>query len=87
MLDDCFGRDAGKLFQRVKSVTIVACGTSYHAGMVARYWFEGIAGIPCTVEVASEFRYRRPVVTEGAMFVTISQSGETADTLAALREA
>ena len=85
--DECFGREAGKLFDRVKSLTIVACGTSYHAGMVARYWFEALAGIPCTVEVASEFRYRKTVVTEGAMFVTISQSGETADTLAALREA
>lgn len=87
VLDACFGAAAAKVLDRVKSVTIVACGTSYHAGQVARYWFEGIAGVPCTVEVASEFRYRRPVVTPGALFVTISQSGETADTLAALREA
>jgi glutamine---fructose-6-phosphate transaminase (isomerizing) len=85
--DECFGPAAAKVFDRIKSVTIVACGTSYHAGQVARYWFEGIAGVPCTVEVASEFRYRRPVVTPDSLFVTISQSGETADTLAALREA
>lgn len=87
VLDACFGAAAAKVFDRVKAVTIVACGTSYHAGQVARYWFEGLAGVPCTVEVASEFRYRRPVVTPDALFVTISQSGETADTLAALREA
>ena len=70
----------------MKTVQIVACGTSYHAGMVARYWLEDIAGIPCQVEVASEFRYRKHVVPEGTLFVTISQSGETADTLAALRD-
>jgi glutamine---fructose-6-phosphate transaminase (isomerizing) len=87
VLDECFGAAASKVLDRIKSVTIVACGTSFHAGQVARYWFEGIAGVPCTVEVASEFRYRRPVVTPNALFVTISQSGETADTLAALREA
>jgi glucosamine--fructose-6-phosphate aminotransferase (isomerizing) len=85
--DAIFGADAGRIFDRVKSVTIVACGTSFHAGTVARYWLEGIAGVPCTVEVASEFRYRRPVVAQDTLFVTISQSGETADTLAALREA
>jgi glucosamine--fructose-6-phosphate aminotransferase (isomerizing) len=68
-------------------VQIVACGTSFHAGMVARYWMEDIAGLPCNVEVASEFRYRRHVVAPGTLFVTISQSGETADTLAALKEA
>jgi glucosamine--fructose-6-phosphate aminotransferase (isomerizing) len=71
----------------VKSVTIVACGTSFHAGTVAKYWLEGMAGVPCSVEVASEFRYRNPVVSPNTLFVTISQSGETADTLAALREA
>ncbi|MSR15970.1 MAG: glutamine--fructose-6-phosphate transaminase (isomerizing) [Gammaproteobacteria bacterium] len=87
VLDECFGASASKVLDRIKSVTIVACGTSYHAGQVARYWFEGIAGVPCTVEVASEFRYRQPVVTPNSLFVTISQSGETADTLAALREA
>src|SRR5690606_36693999 len=65
---------------------IVACGTSFHAGLVARYWLEGLAGIPCSVEVASEYRYRRVVVPEGTLFLAVSQSGETADTLAALRD-
>ncbi|MGB1885238.1 MAG: glutamine--fructose-6-phosphate transaminase (isomerizing), partial [Gammaproteobacteria bacterium] len=87
VLDAAFGHAAGKILDQVKAVTIVACGTSYHAGLVARYWLEGIAGVPCSVEVASEFRYRQPVVTPGNLFVTISQSGETADTLAALRQA
>ncbi len=81
-----FGDSATAIFDRVRTVQIVACGTSYHAGMVARYWLEALAGIPCQVEVASEFRYRRHVVPEGTLFVTISQSGETADTLAALRD-
>jgi len=81
-----FGDSAAAIFDRVRTVQIVACGTSYHAGMVARYWLEAMAGIPCQVEVASEFRYRRHVVPEGTLFVTISQSGETADTLAALRD-
>ena len=85
--DEVFGQNGKEVLDAVKAVTIVACGTSYHAGMVARYWFEGLAGVPCSVEVASEFRYRRPVVRDGTLFVTISQSGETADTLAALREA
>ena len=87
VLDSAFGVQGTEVLDKVKAVTIVACGTSYHAGMVARYWFEGLAGVPCSVEVASEFRYRRPVVRDGTLFVTISQSGETADTLAALREA
>ena len=87
VLDNIFGLNAEEILNNVKSVTIVACGTSYHAGMVARYWFEELAGIPCSVEVASEYRYRRPVIQENSLFVTISQSGETADTLAALREA
>jgi glucosamine--fructose-6-phosphate aminotransferase (isomerizing) len=86
-LDDSFGADAAALFDQVKTVQIVACGTSYHAGMVARYWLEEIAGIPCEVEVASEFRYRKRVQHEGTLLVIISQSGETADTLAALRNA
>ena len=85
--DDVFGPNGREVLDSVKAVTIVACGTSYHAGMIARYWFEGLARIPCSVEVASEFRYRQPVVREDTLFVTISQSGETADTLAALREA
>ena len=71
----------------VSQVQIVACGTSYHAGLVARYWLESLAGVACNVEVASEFRYRKSVVRPGTVFVTISQSGETADTLAALRQA
>jgi len=87
VVDDAFGHGAADVFEQVRSVTIVACGTSYHAGLVARYWMEGLAGVPCNVEVASEFRYRKPVVTDGVLFVTISQSGETADTLAALRQA
>jgi glucosamine--fructose-6-phosphate aminotransferase (isomerizing) len=85
VLPEGFGNTAPDLFAQVKAVTIVACGTSYHAGLVARFWLESLAGLPCTVEVASEYRYRRHVVPESALFVTISQSGETADTLAALR--
>ena len=87
VLDSTFGFGADRILDTVKSVTIVACGTSYHAGLVARYWLEGLAGVQCTVEVASEFRYRRHVVGPNSLFVTISQSGETADTLAALRRA
>ncbi|MGB2150738.1 MAG: glutamine--fructose-6-phosphate transaminase (isomerizing), partial [Cobetia amphilecti] len=82
-----FGSEAENLFRQVKQVQIVACGTSYHAGMVARYWIERLAGIPAAVEVASEFRYRPVVVADGTLFVTLSQSGETADTLSALRYA
>ncbi|SFU49651.1 glutamine--fructose-6-phosphate transaminase (isomerizing) [Halomonas korlensis] len=85
VLVESFGPEAAALFDRVKQVHIVACGTSYHAGMVARYWLERFAGVPVQVEVASEYRYRRVVVPEGTLFVTLSQSGETADTLAALR--
>ncbi|MGZ8249661.1 glutamine--fructose-6-phosphate transaminase (isomerizing), partial [Methylomagnum sp.] len=87
VLDGVFGPLAEQAFDHIKSVQIVACGTSYHAGMVARYWMESLAGLPCAVEVASEFRYRKQVVPPGTLFVTISQSGETADTLAALKEA
>ncbi|MCU1719133.1 glutamine--fructose-6-phosphate transaminase (isomerizing) [Pseudomonas sp. 5P_3.1_Bac2] len=87
VLVQAFGPQAAELFARVRNVQIVACGTSYHAGMVARYWLEELAGIPCQVEVASEFRYRKVVVQADTLFVTISQSGETADTLAALRNA
>ncbi|KAA1190501.1 glutamine--fructose-6-phosphate transaminase (isomerizing) [Pseudohalioglobus sediminis] len=85
--DACFGDNAADIFDRVRNVQIVACGTSYHAGMVGRYWLEELAGIPCEVEVASEFRYRKRVQHEGTLLLTISQSGETADTLAALRNA
>ncbi len=87
VLPQAFGNEAEGIFEAVKAVTIVACGTSFHAGMVCRYWIESLTGLPCTVEVASEYRYRQHVVPEGALFVTISQSGETADTLAALRMA
>ncbi|QLF93747.1 glutamine--fructose-6-phosphate transaminase (isomerizing) [Pseudomonas sp. ABC1] len=87
VLVQAFGPQAAELFARVRNVQIVACGTSYHAGMVARYWLEDLAGIPCQIEVASEFRYRKVVVQPDTLFVTISQSGETADTLAALRNA
>ncbi len=87
LADDLLGPQAASMLAAVREVNIVACGTSFHAGTVAKYWLEDLAGIPCTVEVASEFRYRHPVVRPNTLFVTISQSGETADTLAALREA
>ncbi len=80
-----FGSNARELLSQVEQVQIVACGTSSHAGMVARYWMEAIAGVACQVEVASEFRYRKHVVPKNTLLLTISQSGETADTLAALR--
>ena len=87
VLPEAFGAEANRIFPQVKAVHIVACGTSYHAGLVARYWFEEWAGIPCQVEVASEYRYRKVVVPDSTLFVSISQSGETADTLAALQSA
>ncbi len=87
VLEPAFGVQAGQVFDNVEAVTIVACGTSYYAGSIARYWIEELARIPCQVEIASEFRYRQVAVTPGNLFVTISQSGETADTLAALRVA
>ncbi|MFM8342719.1 MAG: glutamine--fructose-6-phosphate transaminase (isomerizing) [Methylomonas sp.] len=82
-----FGHNATEIFDQIKSVLILACGTSYHSGLVARYWFEELARVPCSIEVASEFRYRNPVISPDTLVVTISQSGETADTLAALLEA
>ena len=82
---DAFGESAQQIFKDVKHVQIIACGTSYHSGMVARYWLEQFAGVSCNVEIASEFRYRQSFVHENSLLVTISQSGETADTLAALR--
>ncbi len=85
ILEQAFGTEAEKILDQTKAVQIVACGTSYHSGMVAKYWIEGLAGVPCRVEVASEFRYRKFVVQDNTLLVTISQSGETADTLAALR--
>jgi len=82
-----FGTEAERLFRDVDAALIVACGTSYHAGLVARYWLEGLAGVPCNVEIASEYRYRESVPNPRALVVGISQSGETADTLAALHHA
>ncbi|PHM62450.1 glutamine--fructose-6-phosphate transaminase (isomerizing) [Xenorhabdus ishibashii] len=79
------GANAAQLLSQVEHIQIVACGTSYNAGMVSRYWFESLAGIPCDVEIASEFRYRKPSRRKGSLLITLSQSGETADTLAALR--
>lgn len=85
LLETTFGIGAEEILDQVKCVQIIACGTSYHAGLVASYWLEGLAGVPCRVEVASEYRYRDAVLADGTLVVTISQSGETADTLAALR--
>ena len=82
---DVFGEGADAIFKQVKHVQIIACGTSYHAGMTARYWLEQYANVSCNVEIASEFRYRKSVVHPNSLLITISQSGETADTLAALR--
>ena len=87
VLEAAFGTDAAQIFDKVQGVHIIACGTSFHAGLIGRYWMESLAGIPCSVEVASEFRYRKPVVRNSSLIVTISQSGETADTLAGLLEA
>ncbi|MDP1774568.1 MAG: glutamine--fructose-6-phosphate transaminase (isomerizing) [Methylobacter sp.] len=85
--ENAFGHNAAEVFDNIKAIQILACGTSYHAGLVARYWFEKLAHVPCNIEVASEFRYRNPVLAPDTLIVTISQSGETADTLAALLEA
>ena len=85
VLDGALGESSQDLLRQVESVTIVACGTSYLAGSVARYWIEELAGLPCQVEIASEYRYRNPAAQKNSLFITISQSGETADTLAALR--
>ena len=87
VLDAAFGPECGKVLDATRGVHVVACGTSYHAGLVARYWIEEMCRLPCSVEIASEYRYRSPVVPDNTLFVTISQSGETADTLAALRAA
>ena len=85
VLEEAFGVGAKDIFDRTQAITIVACGTSYYAASVARYWIEDLVGIPCQVEIASEFRYRKCAVLPNTLFVTITQSGETADTLAALR--
>ncbi len=87
VLEPAFGVAAADILDATQAVTIVACGTSYYAASVARYWLEELAGVPCHVEIASEFRYRKVAVLPNSLFVTISQSGETADTLAALRVA
>jgi glutamine---fructose-6-phosphate transaminase (isomerizing) len=87
VLEQAFGLEAQAIFEKTKSVQIVACGTSYHAGMIAKFWFENIARMPCSVDIASEYRYRNILVPENCLFVTVSQSGETADTLAALKYA
>jgi glutamine---fructose-6-phosphate transaminase (isomerizing) len=86
ILPNIFGAGGDELLAKVKGAHIIACGTSYHAGMVAKYWIEEYARLPVSVEVASEYRYREAVVPEGTLFIAISQSGETADTLAAMRE-
>ncbi len=82
---ESFGNGAREIFEKVEHIQLIACGTSYHAGMVARYWFEALAGVSCDIEIASEFRYRKSVVRPNSLLITLSQSGETADTLAALR--
>ena len=87
VLPNIFGVGAEEILSGIKQIHIVACGTSYHAGLVARYQIEQLAGLPCQAEIASEYRYRTPVVPENTLFVAISQSGETADTLAALKHA
>ena len=85
--ENAFGHNASEVFDNIKSIQIIACGTSYHAGLIARYWFEKLARVSCHIDVASEFRYRYPVIAKDTLVVTISQSGETADTIAALKEA
>jgi glutamine---fructose-6-phosphate transaminase (isomerizing) len=87
VVSPAFGYDAEKIFHKIRQVQIVACGTSYHAGLVAKYWLEDIAKVPCNVEVASEYRYRNPILIDDTLFITLSQSGETADTVEALKTA
>jgi glucosamine--fructose-6-phosphate aminotransferase (isomerizing) len=84
---DLFGNSAGEIFSKIDAIQILACGTSYYSGMTAKYWLESVAGLPVNVEIASEYRYREPAVNPNALVVVISQSGETADTLAALKYA
>ncbi len=86
VVDEILGPNAKQILDAVEAIQIIACGTSYHAGLVAKYWFEELAGLHCHVEVASEFRYRKHVVRPGTLFVTVSQSGETADSMAALMQ-
>jgi glucosamine--fructose-6-phosphate aminotransferase (isomerizing) len=87
ILTEIFGPGARELLGKIEAVHLIACGSSHHAGLVARYWIEGLAGIPCTAEIASEYRYRQPAVPANTLLVTVSQSGETSDTLAALQHA
>jgi glutamine---fructose-6-phosphate transaminase (isomerizing) len=87
VITSSFGYKADEIFKNIKQIQIVACGTSYNAGLVAKYWIEDIAKIPCNVEIASEYRYRRPILLDNTLFVTLSQSGETADTVEALKAA
>ncbi len=86
VIPSSFGQEAESVFKQIETVQIIACGTSYHAGMVAKYWFEDVCQLTCHVEVASEYRYRNPVLKNKTLFITLSQSGETADTLAALQK-
>lgn len=85
VLEQAFGLKAKAIFDKVKNIQIVACGTSFHAGQVAKYWLESVAKLPCQIDIASDYRYRDIIVQPGTLFITVSQSGETADTLAALR--
>ena len=85
VIEEYLGENAAQILEGIDHVQIIACGTSYHSGMVARYWLESLANVSCNVEIASEFRYRKSFVPKNSLIVTISQSGETADTLAALR--
>ncbi|ALE02285.1 glutamine--fructose-6-phosphate transaminase (isomerizing) [Candidatus Pseudothioglobus singularis] len=87
VITSSFGYKADEIFKNIKQIQIVACGTSYNAGIVAKYWIEDIAKIPCNTEIASEYRYRRPILLDDTLFVTLSQSGETADTIEALKAA
>ena len=87
VIPSAFGHKAIEIFKSIDQIQIVACGTSYNAGVVAKYWFEDIAKVPCNVEIASEYRYRRPILLDKTLFITLSQSGETADTLEALKTA
>ena len=87
VITSSFGYKAEEIFNNLKQIQIVACGTSYNAGLVAKYWIEDIAKIPCNVEIASEYRYRRPILLDQTLFITLSQSGETTDTVEALKEA
>jgi glucosamine--fructose-6-phosphate aminotransferase (isomerizing) len=86
VLEECFGTEAAAIFDQTKHIQLLACGTSYHAALVAKYWIESIANLHCSVEIASEFRYRKAFIPPNTLVVTISQSGETADTLAALQK-